>query len=141
MKVIFKNSMLVTILAGIFVLPMFGFGLFGYPELKESPSVLGVSSDTQQIQKKTIVIEQLDLKLSISYESIQKFYDVIPEEYLSNEYTQYVVAPQELSESGFTFELVDNDLSKDLIVEYSGSSSSSKPQIIDLPILIIKSGI
>lgn len=143
MKTIFKNSMLVAALALMLVLPMLGFGAFDYT--KQQQSVLGVKSEEDKNKTTVItgvkVVDQLDLRFSLSYEPLQKFYDVIPEEYLSDEFIEYIVAPKELISEGFHFEIAENDLSRDLIVKYTGSSFPAKPYVIDLPIIIIKSSI
>lgn len=142
MKTILKNSMMVTVLAGILVLPMFCFEFFGYSKIDVPKKVLGVKSDTSQIDSPKVV-EQIDLKLALSLESLQKFYDVIPEKYLSKGYSEYIVFSKDLFEEGYSFELIDNGLSKDLIVRYFKDSSykNLKSKLIDLSVIIIKSSI
>ena len=136
MKTVFKNSLLVTVLAGLLVLPMSGFSLFYYPKLDTAPSrILGVNSDSP-MKVKVRVLDQVDLRLSLSGDSSQKFYNVIPEEYLSDEYSEYVVAPRNLSDSGYSFEILDNGLSKDLVVMHSGDLVKSK--IVDVSVLIMR---
>ena len=139
MKTILKNSLLVSIVAGLLVLPLSGFGLFDYTKTEVSPAstVLGVQTAiTSQLKIK--VIDQVSLKLSISDEYVQKFYNVIPEEYLFPEFTSYAIGPKDLVDAGYLFEIADNGLSKDLIVTAPKSLSKLKSQIIELPIIIIK---
>lgn len=135
MKTIFKNSLLVTVLAGLLVLPMSGFGMFDYPEFDTTPNlqVLGVNSKSSI---KSEVVDQMDLKLSLSGDSSQKFYNVIPEEYLSDEYSEYIVALKSLSDLGYSFELIDNGLSKDLVVKFSGDFV--KPEVVNVSVLIMR---
>lgn len=139
MKTILKNSLLVSIVAGLLVLPMFGFGLFDYTknEIVPQATVLGVQTAISS-QSKIKVTDQFSLKLSLTSDNVQKFYNVVPEEYLFPEFTSYAIGPKDLVDAGYLFEIVDNGLSKDLIVTSPESSDKLESKIIDLPIIIIK---
>lgn len=134
MRTLLKNSLLVSVLAGIFILPMFGFGFIEYSLQKneDSAAVLGV----QNISNSFYVVGQVDLSLSLSNLTVQKFYNVISEEFLSDDFGTYVVYPKELANDGFSFEVVDNGLSKDLIVKRSGDLV--KPKVVDIAILVMR---
>ena len=76
------------------------------------------------------------MKLSISSENIQIFYDVIPEEYVFPEFTSYAIGPKDLIDAGYLFELSDNGLSKDLVV--TNSMGREDEMIVDIPVLIMR---
>ena len=139
MKTVLKNSLLVSIVAGFLALPMFGFGLFDYTksEIVPQSTVLGVQTVVSS-RPSIKVIDQFSLKLSLSEENVQKFYNVIPEEYLFPEFISYPVGPKDLVDIGYLFEIVDNGLSKDLIVTTPKTLDKLESQIIDLPIIVIK---
>jgi len=133
MKIVIKNSLLVSIIAGLLILPMSGFWLFDYTQ--EQENVLGVQSDVSD-EVKIKVVDQINLKLSISSENIQIFYDVIPEEYVFPEFTSYAIGPKDLIDAGYLFELSDNGLSKDLVV--TNSMGREDEMIVDIPVLIMR---
>ena len=133
MKIVIKNSLLVSIIAGLLILPMSGFWLFDY--IQEQENVLGVQSDVSD-EVKIKVVDQINLKLSISSENIQIFYDVIPEEYVFPEFTSYAIGPKDLIDVGYLFELSDNGLSKDLVV--TNSMGREDEMIVDIPVLIMR---
>jgi len=133
MKIVIKNSLLVSIIAGLLILPMSGFWLFDY--IQEQENVLGVQSDVSD-EVKIKVVDQINLKLSISSENIQIFYDVIPEEYVFPEFTSYAIGPKDLIDAGYLFELSDNGLSKDLVV--TNSMGREDEMIVDIPVLIMR---
>src|SRR3989344_3055890 len=133
MKIVIKNSLLVSIIAGLLILPMSGFWLFDY--IQEQENVLGVQSDVSD-EVKIKVVDQINLKLSISSENIQIFYDVIPEEYVFPEFTSYAIGPKDLIDAGYLFELSDNGLSKDLVV--TNSMGREDEMIVDIHVLIMR---
>lgn len=130
MKNIFKNSLLVFILAGLFALPSLGFGFAQYKE-SSNRSILGVSDENTYVlpvvsNKKEIkpisstdnieIFDQIEFKIGLNNKSEQKYYDVIPAEYLNGEYSFIVVAPKDLLEKDVEFNLITNELTADMEV-------------------------
>lgn len=128
MNYVLKNTFLVFALVGLFMLPFAGFGMIAYQP--ESSSVLGVKDEMGFVSKARVVdnkyaesakneykvVKQIDLKLSLSGDSYQKFYDVIPEELVDAGYTYLVVVPNAYKEKGLSAKIELNQLKADLVV-------------------------
>lgn len=121
MKKYILNSGLVVVLAGLLFFPVLGFGfisLQGPLEIPEDSEVLGVEART--IVKRTMIIDQVDLSLNMGAGEVQKFYNVIPEEYVSGDYEFLVIIPETVKDMGVQANLVSNELSADLEVVFPG---------------------
>lgn len=117
------------------------FGLFGVQEQNQQ-SVLGVdtsvrpsSSLNKSVQSKNLtVIDQVDLNLNLSDQSVQKFYDVIPESLIDPQYEYIVVYSKEIKNQGVEIIQIVNDLSVDLGVY----TKASKIKTIPVSILVVE---
>lgn len=134
MKSVLKNSVLVFLLAFLLMAPYMSFGLFGVQEQNQQ-SVLGVdtsvrpsSSLNKSVQSKNLtVIDQVDLNLNLSDQSVQKFYDVIPESLIDPRYEYIVVYSKEIKNQGVEIIQIVNDLSVDLGVYTKASMIKTIP--------------
>ena len=146
MKYVIKNSALVFVLTSLFAIPFMGFGFMKYDP---SNNVLGVSNDIFiQTQKTTEdgmsanrgiseskVVEQIDLVLTLSGDSYQKFYDVIPEELIDAAYSYIIVFSNEYKEDGMVAKIEVNDLKADLVVNVPDNFTV---QSVPVSILILR---
>lgn len=128
MNHVLKNTLLVFVLTSLFALPFAGFGMISYQP--DGSSVLGAKDETVFVPKQRVVnsksaesstfeykvVQQIDLKLSLSGDTYQKFYDVIPEEYVDSGYTYLVVFSNAYKEKGLDAKIELNQLKADLVV-------------------------
>ena len=134
MKHVLKNSALVLILAGLFALPISGFGFLRLESSK--PEVLGSQSPSVNLDP-VVYIDQIDLSLHLNnVDEEQKFYNVIPEEYLGEGYTFMPIYQKTLKEAGITIEFVENELTSDIVVNLN--QEELQIDDIDIAILILK---
>ena len=143
MKTILKNSALVFILAGLLTSPFLGFGFMGVEQNKEE--VLGIN--TSEINTKTVsrevevnnndltkIVDQIDITLNLSKEKVQKFYDVIPQNYIGEKYDYIIVYAKNLKEQGIEIITAHNELSIDLGI----TTKNTKVKVIPVTILVIE---
>lgn len=143
MKTILKNSALVFILAGLLTSPFLGFGFMGVEQNKEE--VLGIN--TSKINTKTVsrevevnnndltkIVDQIDITLNLSKEKVQKFYDVIPQNYIGEKYDYIIVYAKNLKEQGIEIITAHNELSIDLGI----TTKNTKVKVIPVTILVIE---
>ena len=138
-----KSSFFVAVLAGLLAFPFTGFGLIAYvPEPADTASsyaaVLGVSNipvKTNASLGDIDIIHQEDLTLNLSADIEQKFYNVLPEEYVAGNYEIVVVVPNEIKEQGVTAVLSKSALTYDLVVDLA--SDGLQYQQIDISLLVI----
>lgn len=142
MKTALKSSLFVAILAGLMVFPFSGFGLMEFspeePSVVQTASVLGASDVAVRSRdsiKNINVVHQEDLTLNLSADSTQKFYNVLPEEYVSNQYEIIVVVPNELKDEGLTASLSKSELTYDLEVELENSNLEF--QQVELSLIVV----
>jgi len=70
---------------------------------------------------------------------VQKFYDVVPEEYIKDRgYKVIIVAPKALSDKGVTFDLIQNKLSSDLLINFN--SVSEIPTKVNISLVVFSEG-
>ena len=129
MKNLLKNSALVLVLAFLLVLPMIGFGFIKENDMSKA-MVLGIESgyssdslkkdetnkDMLSVSSQKEIVDQIGIKLNLSTDRVQKFYGVIPEKYLSDEYQIIAVVPQEYKEMGMYAEAQKNELNGDVSI-------------------------
>jgi hypothetical protein len=139
-----KSSFFVAVLAGILAFPFTGFGLIEYSPSQtataegQMASVLGVSNipvRTHDSLGNINIVHQEDLTLNLSSDMDQKFYNVLPEEYVAGNYEIIVVVPNDVKEQGLTAGLVKSELTYDLIVKLSGDELEY--HTVDLSLLVI----
>lgn len=138
-----KSSFFVAVLAGLLAFPFTGFGLIAYaPEPIDSTSsyaaVLGVSNipvKTNSSLGDIDIVHQEDLTLNLSADTQQKFYNVLPEEYVAGNYEIVVVVPNEIKGQGVTATLSKSDLTYDLEVVLASDDLQYKQ--IDISLLVI----
>lgn len=139
MKTILKNTMLVAVLAGLFAMPLGGFGFIGLNEKtpESSAQVLGVQSFTpaRSYSDDYALVSQIELELNLSDSSTQTFYNVIPEEFLTNQYKQILVIPNEYKEDGVIALIENNSLSADIVLNLNNPDLEGKS--IPVTILIL----
>ena len=137
-----KSSFFVAVLAGLLAMPFAGFGLMEYSP-NEAPSnqtaaVLGVSNIPVKSSSSLgdiDIIHQEDLTLNLSSDTEQKFYNVLPEEYVSGNYEIVVVVPNEIKEQGLVATLSKSQLTYDLVVRLTDDELEF--QKIKLSLLVI----
>ena len=137
MKKTLMNSGLVMVLAGLLFVPVMGFGFAEYKpeESAGAPMVLGKASYELDFK----IVDQIDLELNLSKLTVQKFYDVVPEEYIKNRgYKVIIVAPKALSDKGVTFDLIQNKLSSDLLINFN--SVSEIPTKVNISLVVFSEG-
>lgn len=122
MSSVLKNSFYVFILAGLFALPSVGFGFAQYKQ-PESRAVLGIADQRVAVQptkskelNSIEIVDQLEFKVGLNSDAQQKFFDVVPSEYLNGEYSFIVVAPKDLLDRDVEFNLITNDKTADMQV-------------------------
>ncbi len=140
----FKSSFFVAVLAGLLAFPFAGFGLMEYSPSSiattesQMAAVLGVSNlpvRTSESLGNIDIVHQEDLTLNLSSDTEQKFYNVLPEEYVAGNYEIVVVVPNEVKEQGLTASLTKSDLTYDLVVELSNDELEYRQ--VDLSLLVI----
>ena len=136
MRSILKNSLLVLVLTGLFAVPMTGFGFTKYTP-PQDPRVLGISDYFERFRpaKKLQLQEQLELNLNLSQDPYQKFYNVVPEKYLEEGYQVFIIFPNQYVMQGVSMELVENELSTDLLVFLADGTKVSS---ITATLLVLK---
>lgn len=119
-----KSSFFVAVLAGLLAMPFAGFGLMEYKPNEvpsnQTASVLGVSNIPVRSSAslgEIDIIHQEDLTLNLSDDTEQKFYNVLPEEYVSGNYEIVVVVPNEIKDQGLVATLSKSQLTYDLVVK------------------------
>lgn len=133
MKSLIKNSLLVTVLAVLMLVPFMGFGFV--EEESFDTNVLGSKtvfnqnskSENTNILSKTgnvEVIDQLGFNLNLSRDRVQEFYGLISDKYLSTEYDVIPVLPQDLKDAGM-FVTVDK-------TSNSGNITITLPRGLDI---------
>ena|SRR3989344_441890 len=131
---IFKNSGLVLVLAGLLTLPLVGFQSLKYQPEVVPQNVLGAKT-IQQPKSEIKMVDQIDLNLYFSKDLNQKFYNVLPENYLESDYKVVVVYPVEIKDQGVKIEVIKNDLSADLNVTFNDKDPMPESFIVSLIIL------
>ncbi len=130
-----KNSFLIIALIGLLFLPVLGSQFIEYVDT--SPEVLGVQSVSVVAADKAEIniVDQVDLGLNLSDDPIQKFYNILPEDYVNSGYKTVLVVAERYEDQGVFVELVENDLSTDLEVVLDPEEA---PVSLDATLLIIK---
>lgn len=140
MKLLFKNAALIFVLAGLIGFPSLGFGMMKFQP--ESPVVLGVAASPVWVEKQVVkvdgekvgVVGEFNLNLNLSEENRQTFYDVVPEEYLGEDYEYYIVVPADAKEAGVSASVVSNGTSADLLL----TATKEVPQTLSLTVLVLR---
>lgn len=139
MKTIAKSSLLVMVLGGLLVAPFLGFDFIEKGAIT-SPNVLGVQANSQLMHKKektkVKVVDQIELKLNLNDRQSQKFYNILPEKYLGDEYQVVPVLPNRYLDVGVTSKVEKNELTQDLLINLSDSAKQLNK--IQLFILVLK---
>jgi hypothetical protein len=138
-----KSSFFVAILAGLLAFPFAGFGIIGYEPEETAPSnltaaVLGASTIPVRSAASLgdiDIVHQEDLTLALGKDTEQKFYNVLPEEYVTGNYEIVVVVPNDVKEQGLTATLTKSDLTYDLDVKLTNNDLEN--QQINLSLLVI----
>lgn len=138
-----KSSFFVAILAGLLAFPFAGFGIIqSSPEEPvstiQTAAVLGVSTvpvHSSATLGDIDIVHQEDLTLVLGGDVEQKFYNVLPEEYVAGNYEIVVVVPNEVKEQGLTATLSKSEHTYDLVVKLSNNDLEN--QQIDLSLLVI----
>ena len=100
-KSVFYNSVLVSGLALMLVLPFTGFGFIGYNERElVHPYVLGAS--TSLVKESSVnVVDQKEFKVILDKDSSTlTIFNPIDEEYKGSEYKKFLIVPNEIKDSG-----------------------------------------
>ena len=156
MRHVFKNSFLVFVLAGLFALPSMGFGFAQYRE-DNSRAVLGVSdqpvvasvvsptSDTKKPEVQQIsasngieIFDQIEFKIGLNSEPEQTYYDIVPSEYLTGEYSFIVVAPKDLLDKEVEFNLITNDMTADMVVNLPSGFKPKGTLTYPVTVLVVR---
>lgn len=137
-----KSSFFVAVLAGLLAMPFAGFGIMEYSPSpvpsNQTASVLGVSNipvKTSATLGDIDIIHQEDLTLNLSSDTEQKFYNVLPEEYVAGNYEIVVVVPNEIKDKGVIANLSKSDLTYDLVLKLT--DDELEYQKITLSLLVI----
>lgn len=137
MKNVLKNSMLVAVLAGLFALPLGGFGFIELQDVTPQAQVLGIQSfpAATNYAGDYNLVAQVEVELNLGDTSTQSFYNVIPEEFLSEDYKHLLIIPNEIKETGLTASVEDNQLTADIIIQLNDSGMEG--ETIPATILIL----
>lgn len=137
MKSVLSNSVLILLLTFLFGLPVAGFGFIDY-EPKDKGAILGDTFPvTAEGKNQVEVVDQLNLSLKLSNEETQVFYNVIPEGYIDEGYELIAVRSKMMQENGIEVELVENELTTDLVVYLPVETRESLGQL-ELTILVLE---
>lgn len=140
-----KSSFFVAVLAGLLAFPFAGFGVLEYPVSDSNPVVTGQTAAvlgattipvrTQASLGNIDIVHQEDLTLSLSGATEQKFYNVLPEEYVDGNYEIVVVVPNDVKDEGLTATLIKSEKTYDLDVQLANNKLQN--QQVNLSLLVI----
>jgi len=139
MKRLIRNSALIFVLSFVFAFPFVSFRFADYKKndpqivLSSKNEVLGASEEKSPFG--VDVIDKVDLELNLGKNNVEKFYNVIPEEYLDEKYQVIVVVPGEYSKKGLAASLLKNELSADLKISFEDESFKYSQIVITLLVL------
>lgn len=144
MKFLVYNTMLVAVLMSLFGLPLLGSKMISYQDEDEySPIVLGakhIENNAVRISGKEPVeiVAQFDYTVNLSGSSTEEtIYDVVPAEYLNDDYEVVLITPLDVQNQG-VYASLDRESGTSGDVLFVTSGNLKKPLAFPLTILVFE---